>query len=99
MVMGLALARDGAIPEGIRQLEAAVRAFYRDQRAEGRAAVLVGLGDAYQIAGRREDALAAYGKALRQPIHMDNAVSIKAAKLRLREDGLIIRSHSDIHLG
>jgi hypothetical protein len=96
--MGLALARDGAIAEGIKQLEAARKAFYRDQRAEGRAAVLVGLGDAYQIAGRREDALAAYGEALRQPVHMDNAVSIKAAKLRLSEDGLIIRSLSEMHL-
>jgi tetratricopeptide (TPR) repeat protein len=96
--MGIALVRDGAIQEGIEQLEAARKAFYRDQRAEGRASVLVGLGDAYQISGRREDALAEYDKALRQPPHMDNAVSIKAAKLRLSADGFIIRSRSDIHL-
>jgi len=80
---GIALLRSGDLEAGIRILERARRSFYSEQRTERRAALLVALGDAYQLAGRADDAAGAYSEALRQPSHMDNhdALAIARAKL------------------
>lgn len=96
---GVAKAREGDMESGTKDLEAARRAFYRNSRAEGFGSLLVALGDAYCLAGRRDDAVKTYTEATRQPPGMDNKASICAAGARLvrLECGRAIGGPEDIY--
>lgn len=94
---GVALIRAGAIDPGVHDLEQARRGFYQRQRAEGRGALLVALGDAYQLARRPEEARMAYSEAARQPSHMDNSSALQVARGRLSEGSPRISSPSQIY--
>jgi hypothetical protein len=95
---GIGLVRTGAIETGVIDLERNRRGFHRERRAEGRGALLVALGDAYQMLGRADDATSAYVEAGRQPIGMDNLDAVKVAKQRLSNRGGSVMSPPNIFL-
>jgi hypothetical protein len=95
---GVARVRGGDLAGGTIDLEQARRAFYREQQSEGRAAVLVSQGDAYHLDGRRDEAHAIYGEALKQPAYMHNFAAIEAARQRLKAGNHPVSSAADIYV-
>ena len=89
---------EGAINDGIDDLERARRKFYEESSAESRASLLVGLGDALRIAKREDEAVNVYSEALRQPAHMNNFSAIQVAKQRLFDKRDPVRTNSRIYL-
>ncbi|MCK4820151.1 hypothetical protein KA005_30580 [bacterium] len=85
-VMGIAayFEHDSA-DNAIALVEKSRKAYWTSSIAEGRAGVIVTLGDLYWSAGDRAEAKRKYSEALRQPVHMDNDQSIQIAKKRLSQ--------------
>ncbi len=85
-VMGIAayFGHDSA-DNAITLVEKSRKAYWASSIAEGRAGVIVTLGDLYWSAGDRAEAKRKYSEALRQPVHMDNYQSIQIAKKRLSQ--------------
>ncbi len=81
-IAGLALLREDTLA-GLNRLEEARRAYWTAAAAEGRAAVLLSLGDALVLNGDLASARNAYTAAKNQPRHMDNDEAAKKAESRL----------------
>lgn len=96
---GIAKMRSGEKESGIVDLELARRKLYEDCITERRAALLVGLGDAYLLLDNIPAAKKTYKEAIRQPTHMDNQKAIEVAQRRLDNSSLghVIDSHDTIY--
>jgi len=96
---GVARLRMGELAIGAADLVEARRAFYRDGQTERRANLLVALGDAFILAGRKEDARGAYSEALKQPEAMDNYDARLVARVRILnlDEGRYISNPTDIY--
>lgn len=83
-VLGLAAFQMNATPaNAIALLEKSRKSYWAAAATEGRASVMVSLGDAYWSIGERQKAEEMYREALRQPAYMDNQRAIAIGKRRL----------------
>lgn len=82
-VAGVAYMDDGNYEKGIESLKVAKNLYFNFGQSEGRASVLVTLGDAYSMLGDRTESIRWYTNAARQAPQTDNSAAVDTARDRL----------------